>query len=73
MNERLNRAAVREVANVPVFHTEPRHVCTFYPDCECEHTCVGGAQRRRLKRILLGLVGLTVAIAAGLIIRSVLP
>jgi hypothetical protein len=70
MNERLNRAAVREVATVPVFHMEPRHVCPFHPDCECEAACIAGGDARRMRIILLAGVALTVAIGVGLIIRS---
>ncbi|RUW69834.1 hypothetical protein [Mesorhizobium sp. M2A.F.Ca.ET.067.02.1.1] len=70
MNERLNRVPVREAVTVPVFHTEPRQLCSIYPHCECEADCIGGQSRRRAQTIFLAGVALTVAIGGGVILWS---
>ncbi|TIN82674.1 hypothetical protein [Mesorhizobium sp.] len=69
MNERLNRASAREIITVPP-HGEPQLVCPLWPDCDCQSDCTAGKERRRAQHIFLGLVGLTAAIGAGLVLWS---
>lgn len=48
-------------------HGKPQIVCTLFPECMCEADCIDRRDARMVRRILIGFITATIAIAAGLI------
>lgn len=70
MNERLNRASVREIITVPP-HGGPQSVCPIWPACDCQADCtIVIDEHRRARRVAKGLAAAAVLIGAGLVIAS---